>query len=165
MAVVQQYGSFGLRRHHVDAAIGHINDDNGTVSLTPTMCRISYSPLLPLVPIPVLAHWSPSVVMAVACTGRRPRSVAFGLCRSAVIIGDLEGDGDVEICVSGYEAAVVCANGAGSLLWAGDDSSTWEPLDGRFDGDGQAEVSYGRQIFDAAGNRCFGVVAGAATLR
>ena len=65
------------------------------------------------------------------------------------------GDGDVEICVSGYEAAVICVNGVdGSLVWANGTENTYvgAPAIADFDEDGDAEVAFGRQIFDSWGN-------------
>jgi hypothetical protein len=138
-------------------AIGHINDDNGDgVVDTDDIPDIVFTTFASG------AYTSPGALVAISGDGSGMlwSTTSIGGIRpygsSGVAIGDLEGDGDVEICVSGYESAVVCVHGAdGSLLWAGGDDSVYvgAPSIADFDGDGVAEVSYGRQIFDAAGNR------------
>jgi len=72
-----------------------------------------------------------------------------------VALGDLEGDGLVEVCVAGVDAAVVCVGGEdGSLVWAaGSELNAYgNPAIADLDGDGLAEVIFGRQIisFDGA---------------
>jgi hypothetical protein len=74
---------------------------------------------------------------------------------SGIAIGDLEGDGQVEVCVSGTQNAVVCLNGIdGSLKWAaGTETSTYGcPAMADLDGDGISEVIFGRTILDNNGN-------------
>ena len=69
---------------------------------------------------------------------------------SGVAIGDLDGNGTVEVCVSGGLHAVVCVNGEdGSLLWAsGTETATYGcPSIADLNGDGLAEVIHGRAIF------------------
>ena len=73
---------------------------------------------------------------------------------SGVAIGDLEGDGQIEVCVSGTHHSVVCVNGAdGSLKWAGgvETSAYGCPSIADLDGDGLAEVIHGRTILSASG--------------
>jgi len=134
-------------------AVGHINDDNGDgvvdeddipdVVFT-TFSGGAYTSAGALVAISgdgSGTHWSTTSI-----DGYLP----YGC--SAVAIGDLEGDGDVEVCVSGTNAAVICVNGAdGSLLWASGSevASYGAPAIADFDADGQAEVVLGRQIFGA----------------
>ena len=75
-----------------------------------------------------------------------------------VALGDLEGDGTIEVCAAGTTAAVVCVNGSdGSFLWAGGSETKAYgcPAIADLDGDGSAEVIFGRQVFDAAGNLLF----------
>jgi len=72
-----------------------------------------------------------------------------------VALGDLEGDGLVEICVAGVDAAITCVAGEdGSLVWAaGSELSAYGfPAIADMDGDGLSEVIFGRQIisFDGA---------------
>ncbi len=74
---------------------------------------------------------------------------------SGVAIGDLEGDGTIEVCVSGTTAAVVCLDGAtGALRWAaGAETSAYGgPAIADLDADGVAEVILGRQVFRADGS-------------
>jgi hypothetical protein len=76
---------------------------------------------------------------------------------SGVAIGDLESDGIPEICVSGTSAAVVCIslyNGIPDLKFAsGTELYGYGcPSIADLDGDGLAEVMFGRQIFDYQGN-------------
>ena len=69
---------------------------------------------------------------------------------SGVAIGDLDGDGSPEVCVSGVRSAVVCLSGQdGSLKWAaGTEVSTYgAPAIADLEGDGLAEVIQGRQVF------------------
>jgi len=73
---------------------------------------------------------------------------------SGIAIGDLEGDGQVEVCVSGVSSSVVCLNGSdGSLKWAaGTETATYGcPSIADLDGDGSAEVIHGRTIINADG--------------
>jgi hypothetical protein len=72
-----------------------------------------------------------------------------------VAIGDLEGDGTIEVCVPGIADAVVCLNGVdGSFKWsAGTERAGYGcPSIADMDGDGLAEVLFGRTIIDHAGN-------------
>jgi len=74
---------------------------------------------------------------------------------SGVAIGDLEGDGQVEVCVSGTTHGVVCLNGIdGSLKWAaGTELSTYGcPAIADMDGDGLSEVLFGRTLLDHKGS-------------
>ena len=77
---------------------------------------------------------------------------------SGVALGDLDGNGTVEVCVSGTTVGVVCVNGAdGSFLWAaGSEIHGYGcPAIADLEGDGRAEVIFGRQVFDFAGNTVF----------
>lgn len=74
---------------------------------------------------------------------------------SGVAIGDLEGDGSIEVCVSGTGAAVVCLDGAdGAFRWAaGAETAPYgAPAIADLDADGVAEVILGRQVFRADGS-------------
>lgn len=74
---------------------------------------------------------------------------------SGVALGDLDGDGTIEVCVAGTSASVVCLNGVdGSFKWAGgsETSAYGCPAIADLDGDGLAEVIFGRTILDHAGN-------------
>ena len=73
---------------------------------------------------------------------------------SGVAIGDLEGDGTIEVCVAGTVNGVVCLNGVdGSFKWAaGTETSTYGcPAIADLNGDGAAEVIFGRTIIAADG--------------
>ncbi len=75
-----------------------------------------------------------------------------------VAIGDLEADGQIEVCVAGTSTAVVCVNGVdGSLKWAaGSEIHGYGcPAMADLRGDGTAEVIYGRQVFDHTGGTVF----------
>ena len=71
-----------------------------------------------------------------------------------VAIGDLEGDGSPEVCTAGQTSAVVCVNADGSFKWAAGTQidAYGAPAIADMDGDGLAEVVFGRQVFDHAGN-------------
>jgi hypothetical protein len=137
-------------------AIGHINDDNGDGLIdTDDIPDVVFTTFVSG------AYTSPGALVAISGdgSGMHWSTTSIGGYRpygsSAVAIGDLEGDGDVEICVSGYEAAVICVNGVdGSLLWANGTENTYvgAPTIADFDEDGDAEVAFGRQIFDSWGN-------------
>ncbi len=74
---------------------------------------------------------------------------------SQATVGDLDADGQPEICVAGYTSAVVCVDGASGTLEfaAGTEISLFGGVVmGDLDGDGYGEVVYGRQIFDHQGN-------------
>lgn len=77
---------------------------------------------------------------------------------AAPAIGDLEGDGRVDICTTGSTAAVVCLEGDGTFKWAaGSEISHFgAPSLADLDGDGRSEVILGRQVFGADGS-VFGV--------
>lgn len=71
-----------------------------------------------------------------------------------VAIGDIDADGAVEVCVAGYTQAVVCVSGStGALKWAaGSERAAYgAPAIADMDGDGLAEVTFGRQIFSHDG--------------
>ncbi len=78
-----------------------------------------------------------------------------------VAIGDLEGDGHPDLCVTTVEAAVVCLEGDGTFKWKGDyhgqlPASDWKdfqafPAIADMDGDGRAEVIVGNHIFASDG--------------
>jgi len=73
---------------------------------------------------------------------------------AAVGLGDIDGDGGVEVCAAGYDVAVICLDGDGSFLWAAGSEvhGYGGPALADMDGDGGVEVIFGRQIFDAEGN-------------
>ncbi|MCB9763006.1 MAG: hypothetical protein H6739_24615 [Alphaproteobacteria bacterium] len=69
-------------------------------------------------------------------------------------IGDLEGDGSPDFCVTGYTVGVICAEYDGTLKWAAGTPPGYGagyPTIGDMDGDGCAEVAIGAQIFDCTG--------------
>ncbi|MBL8619367.1 MAG: hypothetical protein JNM72_27380 [Deltaproteobacteria bacterium] len=72
-----------------------------------------------------------------------------------VALGDLDGDGTVEVCAAGVSAAVVCVNGVdGSLRWAAgaEPYPYGAPALADIDGDGLSEVIFGRQVFNHDGS-------------
>lgn len=75
---------------------------------------------------------------------------------SGIAIGDFEGDGFPEVCVAGVEKAVICLNGVdGTLKWMGEGETSGYgcPAFADLDRDGQSELIYGRQIYNAQGQR------------
>ncbi len=72
---------------------------------------------------------------------------------SGVALGDLEGDGRVDICVGGYQAAVICLEADGTLKWVGNGTTHQygAPAIADMNGDGSAEVIFGNEIFDSTG--------------
>ncbi len=73
---------------------------------------------------------------------------------SGVALGDLEGDGTVEVCFSGTAAAVVCLNGEdGTLKWAAGSQlyGYGRPALADMDGDGLSEVIFGPEVLAADG--------------
>jgi hypothetical protein len=75
-----------------------------------------------------------------------------------VALGDINADGQVEVCTAGVEHSVVCLNGAdGSFLWAGgDETSAYGcPAFADLDGDGYSEVIFGRVVLDHLGGLVF----------
>ncbi len=137
-------------------AIGQLNDDNEDGSIDQddipdivftTFAGAGYQSAGAVVAISgdgSQTHWS------VRAPGGHPVGSASG-----VVIGDLEGDGSPEVCVSGISAAVVCLNGNGTFKWAaeGETSIHGNPAMADMDGDGSTEVIFGRQVFDALGDR------------
>jgi hypothetical protein len=71
-----------------------------------------------------------------------------------VAIGDLDGDGQPEVCVAAVEQAVLCVNNLGEFVWAagGEVYRTGTPNLADLDGDGSVEVVFGRQILNADGS-------------
>ncbi len=70
-----------------------------------------------------------------------------------VALGDLEGDGRVDICVAAYGTAVICLEADGTPKWVGDGTTRHygAPVIADMDGNGSAEVIFGNQIFDSTG--------------
>lgn len=91
-------------------------------------------------------------------------SVMPGVYASAgVALGDLDGDGVVEVCTAGTAAAVVCVDGpSGAVLWqAGTELSyVGAPAIADLDGNGRAEVILGRQVFNHDGSLRWAAAAG-----
>lgn len=74
---------------------------------------------------------------------------------SGVAIGDLEGDGSIEVCASSSAASVVCLNGLdGSFKWAaGTEMNNYGcPAIADLEGDGNAEVIFGRTVINHDGS-------------
>jgi len=71
-----------------------------------------------------------------------------------VALGDLDGDGSPEICVVGTSSTLLCLEADGTLEWAASTEGRVYafPAIADMDGDGTAEVTLGRQIFDHQGN-------------
>ncbi len=102
-------------------------------------------------------HWS---LAAVTDPDTGASYLPYG--SGGVALGDLEGDGAVDICFASTGAAVVCVEGAdGAFKWAaGSELNAYgHPALADMDGDGLAEVIFGRQIF-AADGAVLGVGAG-----
>lgn len=71
-----------------------------------------------------------------------------------VAIGDIDADGEMEVCTAGVLHAVVCVTGStGALEWAaGTETHPYgAPAMADMDGDGLSEVIFGRQIFSHDG--------------
>jgi len=74
-------------------------------------------------------------------------------CQHAV--GDIDADGQPDVCMPGWTSSVVCVEGdTGAFKWAaGSEISIFGGIVlSDMDGDGFSEVVYGRQIFDHQGN-------------
>ncbi len=136
-------------------AIANLNDDNGDGRVDehdiPDVVFASFTGD---------AYTSPGAVTAIrGDTGETLWSVRSAgghsfYSSSGIAIGDLEGDGAIEVCVSGTSAGVVCLNGVdGSLKWAaGPEIGTYGcPAIADLDGDGLAEVIFGRTIISSEG--------------
>jgi hypothetical protein len=75
-----------------------------------------------------------------------------------VAMADLDGDGNIEVCVAGVSQSVVCLNGVdGSFKWAGgsETSAYGCPAIADLDGDGYSEVIFGRTVLDHLGDLVF----------
>ena len=71
-----------------------------------------------------------------------------------VAIGDIDADGEMEVCAAGVSHAVVCVSGStGALEWAAGTETYYygTPAMADMDGDGLSEVIFGRQIFSHDG--------------
>ena len=139
--------------HQVMAApaVGHLDDDNedGVVNAddTPDVVFTSFSGSAYTSPgaLTAIKGSDGSTLWSITDAGGEPIYSSSG-----VAIGDLDGNGTVEVCVSGGLHAVVCVNGEdGSLLWAsGTETATYGcPSIADLNGDGLAEVIHGRAIF------------------
>ena len=102
------------------------------------------------------AYTSPGAITAVSGnSGATLWSVAPGTYSSGgIALGDLDGDGTVEVCTAGTQYAVVCLDGAGNLKWAAGAEVSYigSPAIADLDGDGLAEVILGRQVFNHDGS-------------
>ena len=72
---------------------------------------------------------------------------------AGVAIGDLDGDGAMEVCAAGAEVPLLCVNGDGTLRWAAGATvyGYGFPAFADLDGDGQGEVLFGAEVFGADG--------------
>ena len=73
---------------------------------------------------------------------------------AGVAIGDIDADGEMEVCTAGVSHAVVCVTGStGALEWvAGTETHPYgAPAMADMNGDGLSEVIFGRQIFSHDG--------------
>lgn len=73
-----------------------------------------------------------------------------------VALGDLNGDGVLDICASGYTAQVICVEADGDFLFAadsGDSVRQWHsaPAIADMKGDFDPEVVIGEKVFDSSG--------------
>ncbi len=70
-----------------------------------------------------------------------------------VAIGDLEGDGSPDLCVATTSGGVMCLEAGGAFKWVGgtETDAYGFPSIADMDGDGLAEVIWGRQIISSAG--------------
>jgi len=80
--------------------------------------------------------------------GYRPKGAG------GVAIGDVDGDGEADICFAADDAAVVCMEGSGAFKFVahGNDNAYGCPALADMDHDGDTEIVYGNQIFDHNGN-------------
>jgi hypothetical protein len=71
-----------------------------------------------------------------------------------VAIGDIDADGVPEVCTAGVEVGVVCVNADGSFKWAGGTERYYvgSPAFADLEGDGRAEVIWGRQVLESDGS-------------
>jgi len=140
----------GFHQIMASPAVGHLDDDNGDGAVSeediPDVVFTSFTGS---------AYSSPGTLTAIrGSDGTTLWSIMQAgdepiFSSSGVAIGDLEGDGSVEVCVSGSAHTVVCVNGEdGSLAWAaGSEIATYGcPSIADLDGDGLAEVIHGRTI-------------------
>lgn len=85
-------------------------------------------------------------------------SVVPGIYASAgVALGDLDNDGSPEVCTGGTQYAVVCLDNLGNLKWAAgaEVSYVGSPAIADLDGNGKAEVIFGREVFAYDGTQLF----------
>lgn len=105
------------------------------------------------------AYTSPGVITAISGdSGAEVWSLSsaggYGVYSSAgVAIGDLEGDGLPDVCTAGSSTSVVCLEHDGTFKWAAGSTPYYVgcPAIADLDGDGQAEVIFGDEIFASDG--------------
>lgn len=138
-------------------AVGNLNDDNGDgvvdendipdIVFTAYGGGGSYSGAGA---VHALSGDGSGLLWSVVSPGGAPTRASGG-----VALGDLEGDGQIEVCVLGQTASVVCLEGAtGALRWASGSTSRsyGGPAIADLDADGTAEVIVGRQVFRSDGS-------------
>ena len=139
-------------------AIANLTDDNGDGELTSTIYRtvfttFSGSSYSSPGALNAISGDSGETLWSVLTPGGHAINGAGG-----VALGDLNGDGAVEACVSGASTAVVCVNGAdGSFYWAGGTEVNRYgcPAIADLDADGLAEVIFGRTVLNSDGTTRF----------
>lgn len=135
-------------------AIGNLNDDNGDGAINendiPDVVFTSFSGG---------AYTSPGALTAISGDGSGTLwSVLPGIYASAgVALGDLDADGVPEVCTGGTQYAVVCVDNTGALKWAAGSEVSYVggPAIADLDGNGMAEVIFGREVFRHDGTPVF----------
>jgi hypothetical protein len=154
------YATFPDRTHSVTTpVVGQLTDDNGDGIIDnndiPDIVFNAYHTFSGLGSLRVISgdgsgeHWS-------ADTQSVDGTNIWNSTRAGVAIGDLEGDGLPEIVTLGRYGRPMVFTHDGQLRWLDADTQFGRgtyPAITDMDGDGRAEVIFGRVIYDADGNK------------